>query len=75
MIAAVFGARWLIARMPQRLRALGWGVALGLVLVSGVYRLSYWSGMLGYNVREIRDIDVRMGNGWRRIHRLMPSLP
>ncbi|MCO5197038.1 MAG: hypothetical protein M9941_04720 [Anaerolineae bacterium] len=61
MIAAVFGARWLIARMPQRLRALGWGVALGLVLVSGVYRLSYWSGMLGYNVREIRDIDVRMG--------------
>lgn len=61
MIAAAFGARWLIAQLPQRQRTIGWGAALALVLVFGVWRLSYWSGMLGYNVREIGDIDVRMG--------------
>ena len=61
MLAAAFGARWLITQLPAKRRLLGWSLVALLIVGAGVLRLSYWSGMLGYNNREIIDIDVRMG--------------
>ena len=62
MLAAAFGVRWLIALLPARRRLLGWSLVVLAIVLAGVMRLDYWSGMLGYNNREIIDIDVRMGN-------------
>lgn len=60
MIAAAAGLGWLAARLPGVPRLLWLIVGLGFVL-AGLWRAPYWSGMLGYNAREIQEIDVAKG--------------
>jgi hypothetical protein len=60
MIVAAAGLHWLIEKLPRGRQA-AWLGAGGLLLVIGLWRTPYWSGMLGYNAREILDIDVALG--------------
>lgn len=60
MIAAAVGLHWLAGKLRMGRRAVWLGVG-GLLLVAGLWRAPYWAGMLGYNGREILDIDVALG--------------
>jgi arabinofuranosyltransferase len=60
MIAAAAGLGWLIARLRRAPRLL-WAIAVVAFLLAGLWRAPYWAGMLGYNTREIQEIDVAMG--------------
>jgi len=60
MIVAAAGLHWLVARLPRGQTAVWWALG-GLLLAAGLWRAPYWAGMLGYNTREILDIDVAMG--------------
>ena len=68
MLLAAAGAAWLVETLPGRVhlprlqlpRWLPAGLLL-LILLSGLARLPYWAGMLGYNTQEILAIDVAMG--------------
>lgn len=60
MIAAAAGLGWLIPRLHRTLRLL-WTVAGVAFLLAGLWRAPYWAGMLGYNAREVQEIDVAMG--------------
>lgn len=60
MIAAAAGLGWLIARLRRAPRLI-WAVAGIVFLLAGLWRAPYWAGMLGYNAREIQEIDVAMG--------------
>lgn len=60
MIAAAAGAGWLALRW-RRAPRLFWGIAGVAFLLAGLWRAPYWAGMLGYNAREVQEIDVAMG--------------
>ncbi len=60
MIAASAGLGWLASRLHRVPRLLWVGVGI-LFLLAGLWRVPYWAGMLGYNAREIQEIDVAMG--------------
>ncbi len=60
MIAAAVGLHWLASKFWQEQQAL-WLALAGLWLAIGLYGAPYWAGMLGYNAREILDIDVALG--------------
>jgi hypothetical protein len=69
MISAATGAHWIVGRLMERIDGV-WGRRLGkalpvlfisLLLLGGVWRLSYWATMLGTNTREVQDIDVAIG--------------
>ena len=60
MIAAAVGLHWLVARLRSRSQAV-WLVFSGLWLAIGLWEAPYWAGMLGYNAREILEIDVALG--------------
>ena len=60
MIAAAAGLGWLLARLRRAPRLL-WAIVGVAFLLAGLWRAPYWAGMLGYNAREIQEIDVAMG--------------
>ncbi len=60
MIAAAAGLGWLLARLRRAARLL-WVIAGVALLLAGLWRAPYWAGMLGYNAREVQEIDVAMG--------------
>jgi hypothetical protein len=65
MIVAVQGAEWLYSQAQRRLtkqraRAMVILLAALFVLAAG-WRLGYWAGMLGYNSREVREVDQAIG--------------
>lgn len=60
MITAAAGLLWLWQHLPQ-LPRLFWGAFVALFLFAGVRQIPDWAAMLGYNVREIEDVDVKMG--------------
>lgn len=61
MIVAAAGLWWLWQKVP-RLPRLVWAVVGGLFLLAGAWRVPAWAEMLGYNTREIQEIDVELGN-------------
>lgn len=60
MIAAAVGLHWLANKLWQERRVF-WLAFAGLWLIIGLWAAPYWAGMLGYNAREILEIDVAMG--------------
>ncbi len=69
MVAAATGAHWLVSKITarrqepwrRRLRIALPVLLIGLILLTGLTRLAYWAEMLGYNTREVQDIDVALG--------------
>jgi len=60
MILAAAGIWWPADRFPRQQYAVRVGLLL-LFAAAGAWRLPYWADMLGYNSREIQEIDVEMG--------------
>lgn len=60
MIAAAVGLHWLANKFWQG-RQMVWLAFAGLWLYIGLWGAPYWAGMLGYNAREILEIDVALG--------------
>ncbi len=61
MIAAAVGFYWLANKFWHNRQAV-WLAFAGLWLVVGLWTAPYWAGMLGYNAREILEIDVALGD-------------
>ncbi|MCA9976193.1 MAG: hypothetical protein KC413_10605 [Anaerolineales bacterium] len=61
MIVAAAGLLWLVTHLPRVPRPL-WALLVGLFLLAGAWHVPAWARMLGYNTREIEEIDVEMGN-------------
>jgi len=73
MIAAALGAAWLTPRLthyasritsyaPRTTYHIFAFAFITFIIIAGALRFSYWSGMLGYNSKEILEIDVAMGH-------------
>lgn len=60
MITAAVGLHWLANRFGCKRQAV-WLAVAGLWLMVGLWTAPYWAGMLGYNAREILQIDVALG--------------
>jgi hypothetical protein len=60
MITAAAGLWWLVQRLPRVSRPV-WAAVGGLFLLAGLWRIPDWVSMLGYNTREIQEIDIQMG--------------
>lgn len=61
MIIAAVGLHWLAGKLWRGRQAV-WLALAGLWLAVGLWTVPYWAGMLGYNAREILEIDVAMGD-------------
>lgn len=60
MIVGAAGLSWLGQKLPRLAQPIGVGVGL-LFLLAGAWRVPAWAEMLGYNSREIQEIDVELG--------------
>ncbi len=60
MIVAAAGLWWIVQKVPCLARPI-WSVLGVLFLLAGAWRVPAWAEMLGYNTREIQEIDVEMG--------------
>ncbi|MBK8899862.1 MAG: hypothetical protein IPM53_01640 [Anaerolineaceae bacterium] len=60
MVAAAVGLHWLTGKLRRGWQP-AWLAVAGLWLVVGLWTAPYWAGMLGYNAREILEIDVALG--------------
>ncbi|MBK7897095.1 MAG: hypothetical protein IPJ90_19850 [Anaerolineaceae bacterium] len=66
LIVGAVGLWWLVQKMPRLPRPIGAVVGV-LFLLAGAWRVPAWAEMLGYNTREIQEIDVALG-GWLAAH-------
>jgi hypothetical protein len=60
MIVAAAGLLWLVERLPRVPKGV-WAALVGLFLLAGARGVPDWASMLGYNTKEIQEIDVQMG--------------
>ncbi|MCA9955069.1 MAG: hypothetical protein KC434_10135 [Anaerolineales bacterium] len=60
MIAGAAGLGWIVQKVPRLARPI-WAVGGVLFLLAGAWRVPAWAEMLGYNTREIQEIDVELG--------------
>lgn len=60
MIVGAAGLWWIVQKVPRLGRPI-WVVGCVLFLLAGAWRVPAWAEMLGYNTREIQEIDVEMG--------------
>lgn len=61
MIIGAVGLHWLMGKLWRGRQAV-WLAFAGLWLGIGLWAAPYWAGMLGYNAREILEIDVALGD-------------